>query len=88
MLYKKYHRNYIRQFKKGTKFKFFMYEYNSCRKERVCEIDVEPFIEKLDFLLRSIRVKMKGDDNIFPVFTTVIYYAGQLITKDVIQKIS
>ena len=42
MLYKKYHRNYIKQLKKGVKFKFSFYNHE----EMVVEVVVEPYYDK------------------------------------------
>ena len=41
MLYKKYHRNFVRQFKEGTKVK---YRYDDGTETIIGEVIIEPFI--------------------------------------------
>lgn len=50
MLYKKYHRNFVKQFKKGVRFRSSFY-----KQPVVCEIDVEPYYDGW-FWRRNIRI--------------------------------
>lgn len=78
MLYKKYHRNFVKQFKKGTRF-----EIN----KMVCEVVDEPFIDDWPSKIRLGAKTIKGDSKIQPA---VVYTFGKLsiVIKNVIQKIS
>ena len=49
MLYKKYHRNYVSQFKKGAKFRIFNSGY-------LAEVTKEPCIYQTDGGSKAIRV--------------------------------
>lgn len=79
MLYKKYHRNFVRQFKKGTRYKFV----NS--RGMVCEVNVEPFIDVVNIKVYSNIIK-EGVYTTVQVQTTIINHNGQLMKykKDVI----
>lgn len=92
MLYKKYHRFYVRQFRKGTMFILKGYADNCIRK-----VTVEPYIELWDedeFYI-TVKVIVLRDavgiglwlDSVNSV-TSLIDYNGRLMKKDVIQKIS
>ena len=92
MLYKKYHRNYVSQFKKGTMFILKGYADDCIRK-----VTEEPYIELLDedeFYI-TVKVIVLRDAiglglwlNSVNSLTTLIDYNGRLMKKDVIQKIS
>jgi len=72
MLYKKYHRNYIRRFKIGTKFKFSKYG-----KEIDCEVVGEPFINLLfpiGFSIDISVIKLAISD--LPVQVPLMYGSG------------
>lgn len=72
MLYKKYHRNYIRQFKIGTKFKFSKYGI-----EIDCEVVGEPFINLLfpiGFSIDISVIKLAISD--LPVQVPLMFESG------------
>lgn len=72
MLYKKYHRNYIRRFKEGTKFKFSRYGI-----EIDCEVVGEPFINLLfpiGFSIDISVIKLAISD--LPVQVPLMYGSG------------
>ena len=99
MLYKKYHRNYIRQFKKGTMFILKDYADNYIRK-----VTEEPYIELWDegefYITVKVMVLREASSLLRDVtslglwlnsvnsVTSLIDYNGRLMKKDVIQKIS
>ena len=67
MLYKKYHRNFVKQFKKGVRFRFSFYK----QKEMVCKVNVEPYYDET-FCRRNIRItgiNTNGVYNLILVFT-------------------
>ena len=73
MLYKKYHRNYIRRFKIGTKFKFSRYGM-----EIDCEVVGEPFINLLfpiGFSIDISVIRLANSD--VPVQVSLIYGSGK-----------
>jgi len=79
MLYKKYHRNFVRQFKKRTKFRD---KYSPCEKDIV---EIEPRISK------DNDIKILGKYN--RVWVEVVFYNGKIddyikVIEDVIQEIS
>lgn len=70
MLYKKYHRNFVKQFKKGTKFEY-------TEKDRIIrEVSANPFILKGDRIIPTciqisvIRVASLTWSKIILVFTS------------------
>ena len=94
MLYKKYHREYVKQFKKGTMFILKGYADDGIRK-----VTVEPYIELWNedefYIIVEVIVFRKviggGLDpwlNSVNSITSLIDYNGRLMKKDVIQKIS
>lgn len=86
MLYKKYHRNYIRQFKKGTMFILKGYADDGIRK-----VTVEPYIELWDgeeFYITIKNLVLRETISRVNSVTSLIDYNGWLMKKDVIQKIS
>ena len=68
MLYKKYHRSYIRQFKKGTVFK---YNYSPT----IYPVIDEPII--VGNKLRSISIKCWDNKNFSYTFITLILCTGR-----------
>ena len=80
MLYKKYHRNYIRKFKKGFRYKFVN------PRGMVCEVNVEPFIDVVN--IKNIKVYSniikEGVYTTVQVQTTIIDHHGRLMRKDVV----
>ena len=86
MLYKKYHRNYIKQFKVGTRFRCRFYKYVDLKKEIECEVVGEPFI-KLSYTgigILSIDIPVtKVDISDLPVHMSLIFLSGRLCIKNV-----
>jgi len=81
MLYKKYHRKYISQFKIGTKFKFEFDKHEG-------EIILEPFIDEYREILIAIEF-ISDDKSHYWSQWTIVYADGRLReNKDAIQKIS
>lgn len=74
MLYKKYHRSYVSQFKKGFRF---MSNYINNKKE-ICEVVGEPFINEF-FININIISKVIRAYTYIPVQTTIINRDGQLV---------
>lgn len=73
MLYKKYHRNFIREFKKGTVFRWNMFRCNGSRKVDI--VRREPYYDNIN---RWICVTGSKYDLV------LITDGGQLIKHDVI----
>lgn len=72
MLYKKYHRDYVRQFKKGIKFRC---EGFSGFKEVV----IEPFIVSYRYVIHvDVMVIQNGDIGNFPEHWTIVFTDGRL----------
>lgn len=71
MLYKKYHRNFVRRFKKG-----FMFMYNNSRNKKVmCEVVNEPFVDsQLPINIRLDIIIKSG----FRMTITIVYSSGRL----------
>lgn len=63
MLYKKYHRNYVSRFKKGTKIKFIYPNYHYFV---ISEVKREPFIEEHDLI--KVSNTKPGEENWVVVF--------------------
>ena len=63
MLYKKYHRNYVRKFKKGAIVSFDYGEY---------VVIEEPFIDKDGILIKALNWYNSG------VFLFVVFISGRL----------
>lgn len=79
MLYKKYHRNYVRKFKKGTRF--MEYIGGGYSKKVTCEVDVEPFtrLTPVDCTIRmNIKVIKNGISIGSPRVWIVIFSSGKL----------
>lgn len=94
MLYKKYHRSYVRKFKKGAKFMEYIGGYS---KKVMCEVDVEPFtrLTPLDCTIRmNIKIIKNGISIGSPRVWIVIFSSGRLsmvglkFIEDAIQEIS
>lgn len=77
MLYKKYHRNFIRKFKKGTRFKFFI---NDDTKGIMYVVNGEPFINLFKEIFISV---IKIDISDLPIYTSLIYSNGSLSVVDI-----
>lgn len=76
MLYKKYHRNYVRQFRKGAKFAY--------GKGMMCKVNAKPFIDELFANIKvDSNIIKDGVNTKIQVDPTIINYNGRLI-KDVI----
>ena len=79
MLYKKYHRNFVSQFKIGTRFKISRYG-----KEIECVVDIEPFIYDISSIFPisiNVGAKVIIDDGIttgLPVFEPLVTSGGRL----------
>lgn len=90
MLYKKYHRNYVRQFRKGTVFVYYnYYDYTKggYYEKMMCEVEVEPFMDP--FFPSNIKIDTKViKGSYIQAQIGVVDYKGQLIEKDAIQEIS
>ena len=67
MLYKKYHRSYIRQFKKETKFEWINYREEIIRDT----VKIEPYITD------HYEVRITGDTGVWELITSI----GQLDDK-------
>lgn len=81
MLYKKYHRNFVSQFKKGSKVKLEVDKFEG-------EIILEPFIDECREILMTIEF-MSNDKSYYWRQLTLVYANGRLKeNKDAIQKIS
>lgn len=74
MLYKKYHRNFIRWFKKGTKFEYFVFVYG---KEIMFEVVGKPFISSASPLSIDVSVTKSGISDL-PGYLLLIYLNGRL----------
>lgn len=83
MLYKKYHRNFVKQFKKGVKFR--CNDYNGFK-----EVIIEPFIVsyKLYRNVSRVDVMILQDGNIdyYPEPWTIIFPGGVLGSMNLILK--
>lgn len=74
MLYKKYHRNFVKQFKKGTKFRY-------CHGGTKHIVEREPYYDGIFKGIRMTSGRYSGWNLIFP--------DGQLVVDiDVVQEIS
>lgn len=82
MLYKKYHRDYVKQFKKGTKFVFNSSIYSGITIRNM--VEVEPFWD------RGIYVTEKFSDGNWALvdYNGKVNYYEIEVEKDVIQEIS
>lgn len=76
MLYKKYHRNFVRQFRKGVKVKLSSFGIRT--------ITTEPFIE-LTLVGRKPYITFEIAKDIR---STLVYCNGRLVIRSVVQKIS
>lgn len=89
MLYKKYHRNYVKQFKKGTEFILKGYADDCIRK-----VTVEPYIELWHgeefYITVGVTILRDAIDSVpwINSITSLIDFTGRLMKKDAIQKIS
>ena len=84
MLYKKYHRNFVKQFKKGAEFKLKR-DSNYIRTRAVI---TEPFIE-LNFTIRKPYIIVEVTED---TVVCLVHYSGRfnsnIIVEDAIQEIS
>lgn len=74
MLYKKYHRNFVRQFKKGVKFSYKT--YNKVYKDIV---EREPYYDGR-YWRRNIRITGSKND------LFLIFPSGQLVEVEIIKR--
>lgn len=72
MLYKKYHRDFVKKFKKGIKFRYeSFYGFK--------EVEVEPFIVSYrDVIYVDVMVIQNGNIDHFPEHWTIVYTNGTL----------
>lgn len=70
MLYKKYHRNFIRKFKKGVKFRYEGYKGFS----RIFEVVIEPYTTYGSLSIIGFRV----DKGFGDIPARLIYSSGKL----------
>ena len=80
MLYKKFHRNYVSQFKKG--FKFNLKNGNFTR-----TVTIEPIIE-LNLITRRLYVIIEINENNENKVLPLVFSSGRLMYYNVIQEIS
>ena len=81
MLYKKYHRNFVSQFKKGTRVDL---GDKSIASNHILTVTVEPIIE-LNLMTRRFYVTFGFDENeVLPL----VFSSGRLMYYNVIQEIS
>lgn len=81
MLYKKYHRSYVSQFKKGAKIKLEVDKFKG-------EILSEPFIDEWRDIIIMIEF-ISNDKSLYWRQLTLVYDNGRLKeNKDAIQEIS
>lgn len=71
MLYKKYHRNFVKQFKKGVRFRFSFYK----KEEMVCKVNVEPYYDET-FCRRNIRITGSNTMGVYDLI--LVFPDGQL----------
>ena len=77
MLYKKYHRSYVRQFKKGTKVK---YRYDNGTKTIIGKVIIEPFIYRSSITRRKYCwIELELPDG----FLKIIDETGRKLTGNV-----
>ena len=74
MLYKKYHRNFVRQFKNGVKYSYK--DYNNVYKDIV---EREPYYDGRDWR-RNIRITGSKND------LFLIFPGGQLVEVEIIKR--
>ena len=90
MLYKKYHRNFVSQFKKGTVFvyyNYYSYIEGGYYEKMTCKVEIEPFIDPFFHNIKIDTKVIKGG-NYIQAQVSLVDYKGLLIEKDVIQEIS
>lgn len=81
MLYKKYHRFYVRQFKKGAWFRYK--DYNNVYKDIV---EREPYYDGR-YWRRNIRITGSKND-LFLIFPSGQLVEVEIIKRDAVQEIS
>lgn len=70
MLYKRYHRDFVRRFKKGS-----MFVYNNSRNKKVvCEVVNGPFVDPRLINIRLGVITTSGD----MVNVTIVFSSGRL----------
>jgi len=72
MLYKKYHRDFVKKFKKGVKFRHEGFDGFK-------EVEVEPFIMNYRYVIHvDAMVIQNGDIDNFPEHWTIVFPDGRL----------
>lgn len=84
MLYKKYHRDFVKQFKKGAKFRHTF----SNGTEAIVEVIKELPIIELTFYGHLPYIATKYVNGSKKVILPLVFWNGQLVKRYVIQEIS